>query len=120
MEEKAKENNIPNKKGTKYEVGYCKPPIEHRIKPGEVRNPNGRPKRKTIAEHLTDEEIKEIVQQYKDEAKTNPKVLMHLVDQIHGKANQSIDNKIQVEKTLGQLIDELDGINKEPKTETSK
>src|SRR5690349_347398 len=27
-----------------YKVGYGKPPVEHRIKPGERRNPKGRPK----------------------------------------------------------------------------
>jgi hypothetical protein len=27
-----------------YKVGYGKPPVEHQIKPGERRNPKGRPK----------------------------------------------------------------------------
>jgi hypothetical protein len=31
------------KQGTKSEVGYKKPPREHRIKKGQVLNPNGRP-----------------------------------------------------------------------------
>ena len=27
-----------------YEVGYCRPPVKHRIKKGERKNPKGRPK----------------------------------------------------------------------------
>lgn len=34
---------IPLKMGKRTDVGYGRPPKEHRIKPGEVRNPNGRP-----------------------------------------------------------------------------
>lgn len=37
-------DNNGNKKGNgEYEVGYGKPPKDTQIKPGEVRNPNGRP-----------------------------------------------------------------------------
>lgn len=38
------DNNGKDKGKGEYEVGYGKPPVEHQIKPGEVRNPNGRPK----------------------------------------------------------------------------
>lgn len=38
-------DNNGNKKGTEeYKVGYKNPPLETQIKPGEVRNPHGRPK----------------------------------------------------------------------------
>src|SRR5687768_12871165 len=40
MMPKQKGDNIPAVKG-KYEVGYGKPPKEHRIKPGQVLNPKG-------------------------------------------------------------------------------
>ena len=33
-----------NERPKRTHVGYCRPPIEHRIQPGEVRNPRGRPR----------------------------------------------------------------------------
>ena len=34
----------PPEKARDYEVGYCKPPVHTRVKPGQVLNKNGRPK----------------------------------------------------------------------------
>ena len=43
---KAKKKKVKKKGANKgdYKVGDCKPPKEHQIKKGEVRNPNGTPK----------------------------------------------------------------------------
>jgi len=43
---KAKKKKIKKRGANKgdYKVGNCKPPKEHQIKKGEVRNPNGTPK----------------------------------------------------------------------------
>ncbi len=44
-----------------YDVGKGKPPKEHRIKPGEVRNPRGRPSKPKIGSrtlgHFLDEQV---------------------------------------------------------------
>ena len=45
-----------------YEVGYCRPPVHTRIKPGEVRNPRGRRKgqrnHKTVLLEILDGKVK--------------------------------------------------------------
>ena len=47
--------------GTTYEVGYCKPPVHTRFKPGQSGNPTGRPKGsenlKTLFERVLKEHI---------------------------------------------------------------
>lgn len=40
-----------------YEVGYKKPPVSGQIKPGEVRNPTGRPKKADQLLALLDKEL---------------------------------------------------------------
>jgi hypothetical protein len=52
---------IPQEQGINREVGYRRPPVEHRIKPGEIRNPNGRPKGTSVTaelRRLLDETVK--------------------------------------------------------------
>lgn len=47
--------------GTTYEVGYCKPPVHTRFKPGQSGNPTGRPKGsqnlKTLFHKILNEQI---------------------------------------------------------------
>jgi hypothetical protein len=41
---KTGDNRQPPAKASSYEVGYGKPPLHTRVKPGQVLNPRGRPK----------------------------------------------------------------------------
>lgn len=40
-----------------YPVGYCRPPKDGQIKPGEKRNPNGRPRKQKVREMLMPEAL---------------------------------------------------------------
>lgn len=42
-----------------YEVGYCRPPAHGKVKPGEQRNPNGRPKRAAAPDDIAREVLNE-------------------------------------------------------------
>ena len=48
-------------KETTYEVGFCKPPVHSRFKPGQSGNPSGRPKNsknlKTLFHQILNEQI---------------------------------------------------------------
>lgn len=46
---------------SEYEVGYGKPPKEHQIKPGERRNPNGRPRKARAAKANDKLDLEQIV-----------------------------------------------------------
>lgn len=96
-------------------VGYGKPPIEHQIKPGEVRNPGGRPKNaglSIIEAHnamaaMSFEEIEAIAKDKSapmakraaatrwlstiDVGKDGREELAEICDRTHGKAQQSMD-----------------------------
>ncbi len=54
-----REKDGPGKPPDDYDVGYCKPPMERRFKPGQTANPNGRSKgaknRKTIVKTVANE-----------------------------------------------------------------
>ena len=53
----------PPLSGGAHEVGYAKPPVATRFKPGKSGNPRGRPKGcKTKLPHLREERLKDIVQ----------------------------------------------------------
>ena len=53
----------PPPSGGSHEIGYAKPPVATRFKPGKSGNPRGRPKgSKTQLPHLNEERLKDIVQ----------------------------------------------------------
>jgi hypothetical protein len=114
-------------------VGYKKPPKEYQWKKGQSGNINGRPKGKTIKELVieametkpegSDKTYKELyINKLLNRALINndSKLMISIWNHLDGMPRQKIESDVTLNKTLGQLIDELDGINKEPKTETSK
>jgi len=91
---------IPDKLGNNREVvGYKNPPIETRFKPGEIHNPNGRPKdKKYISEHLkayledNPGILHNIVLAWLVEARTgNVQALKELLDRTEGKVAEKIE-----------------------------
>lgn len=46
-----------NDEQTPYPVGYCKPPHQHRFKPGESGNPRGRPRKSRNLNTLLEAEL---------------------------------------------------------------
>jgi len=44
--------SVPNESGKNWEVGYCKPPLHSRFKPGVAANPAGRPKGRSLTDIL--------------------------------------------------------------------
>jgi hypothetical protein len=47
--------------GTTYEVGYCKPPVHTRFKPGQSGNPSGRPKGSQNLKTMFEQILKETI-----------------------------------------------------------
>ena len=43
------------------EIGYCKPPIQHRFKKGQSGNPRGRPRGANSMDRLLQEELKRLI-----------------------------------------------------------
>ena len=91
--------------GTKDDkVGYKNPPVKNRIKKGEVRNPNGRPKLpklKEIIEKVFLEEkdkqtaLEAVIMALRDKAlKGDIKAIELLLDRAYGKALQLTESKI--------------------------
>lgn len=85
-------------------MGYKQPPVEHQIKPGEVRNPNGRPKGVSITA-LVREALEKVPEGQKEKAKDL------LVKRIMHKAISEGDTKL-IEKVWeymdGKPIDRKD------------
>lgn len=59
-------------------------------RPGSGRKPgvSNRPK---LSEYMTKEQIDDYIAQYLKMAKENPKVMVHVIDNLIGKAPQSLD-----------------------------
>jgi len=77
------------------------------FKPGESGNPNGRPKKFTIKDYITEEDVKSLVIKAKElaeQGKTD--IVKFLLEQAFGKAPQSIDHTTGGEK-LKNYYDEL-------------
>jgi hypothetical protein len=52
-----KPSGIGNRSKPDYEVGYRKPPVHSRFKPGGVGNPKGRPKKKKSVSEMIDDAL---------------------------------------------------------------
>ena len=83
--------------GATYEVGYCRPPVHSRVKPGQVLNPQGRPRgqrnvatvlRKSLNERIKIREgnrtrlvtkLDAMILKMIADANTNPKVQANLI-----------------------------------------
>ena len=49
--------------------------------------------------------ILELVKVYKEKAKTDPRVLIHLIEQIHGKATQGIEGNLDF--NIAKILEDL-------------
>src|SRR5947199_134552 len=68
------------RKGCDYEVGYCRPPLATRFRPGQITNPKGRSKKpKTVGKSLADLLKKriEITEDGKTRTMTMQDIIMH-------------------------------------------
>lgn len=61
-----------------YEVGYGKPPKQHQIKPGERRNPYGRPRGRRNAKKIVLEEHNRLVA-FQEQGRTRKKPALELI-----------------------------------------
>jgi hypothetical protein len=52
----------PTEPTSDYEVGYGRPPVHSRVKPGQVLNPSGRPKGQRNVRTVLDKTLNERVQ----------------------------------------------------------
>lgn len=62
--------------GSSYDIGYGKPPKEHRFKPGQSGNPNGRPKKKPA----NGETLLEVLDDTIEVQRKGKKVKMHVFE----------------------------------------
>jgi Family of unknown function (DUF5681) len=92
---------IPEEQGKNREsVGYGKPPIEHRFKPGQSPNPGGRPKGRSVSSRL-----RELLE---NEAGKNGKQIADLLAEVIIKAALKGDHKFVetvLNRTEGKIVD---------------
>lgn len=62
-----------------------------RLLPGHTANPNGRPPKKKIEDYIGEDEKEELVQLFINQSREKPELMRLLIEQLFGKAKQTMD-----------------------------
>lgn len=96
-----------------YEVGYGKPPVHTRWKPGQSGNPGGRPLKIKEAENILLENLKKATEKISklvdsEDDRVSLQASVQVMERMMGKAVQKVENK---DTTDAKQIDEADLVN---------
>jgi Family of unknown function (DUF5681) len=86
-----------------YQVGYKKPPLQHRFPKGRSGNPDGRPRKPKTIDTLLDKALKETVVANENGGRKTITKLEAVVKQV---VNKAITGEVRVIKLLIELLRE--------------
>ncbi len=113
----------PDDQGRDYNVGYGKPPLETRFKPGQSGNPKGRPKRakglNTLARSALTEKVK-VRTANGEKRMTRIEALLHKLMELAMKGNgAALANLLKIYAVAVPDQQEVDGVPHQPEDLTA-